>query len=99
MADLGFPVHIPMLRAMAILILKSKNSLTIVIGEGWYTRFLNRHPVIEFRYVQYLERAQASKSANAEVRKIFYGKLKGMICQYNIRPENLWNCDEKGITI
>ena len=34
MADLGFPVHIPMLRAMAILILKSKNSLTAIIGEG-----------------------------------------------------------------
>ena len=30
---------------------------------------------------------------------MFYSKLKSMIRQYNIQPENLWNCDERGITI
>ena len=98
MADMGFPVIVRMLLSMAVAILRSRDSQNkCILVVNWPSRFFARHPAINLKYVQYLEKVHAKVSATVEELESWYRKLRHLMQQYKIHPENLWNCDEKGI--
>ena len=98
MADMGFPVTVRMLLSMAVAILRSRDSQNKHIpGVNWPSRFFARHPAINLKYVQYLEKVRAKVSATVEELESWYRKLRHLMRQYKIHSGNLWNCDEKGI--
>lgn len=96
MADMGFPVIVRMLLSMAVAILHARNN-KLIPGTNWPSRFFARHPAINLKYVQYLEKVRAKVSATVEELESWYCKLQHLMRQYKIHLANLWNCDEKGI--
>ena len=96
MADMGFPVTVRMLLSMAVAILRARGN-QLIPGPRWPGRFFSRHPTINLKYVQYLEKVRAKVSATVEELETWYRKLRHLMRQYKIEPQNLWNCDEKGI--
>ena len=96
MADMGFPVTVRMLLSMAVAILRARGN-KLIPGSHWPARFFARHHTINLKYVQYLEKVRAKVSATVEELEIWYRKLRHLMRQYKITPDNLWNCDEKGI--
>ena len=76
-----------MLVSMAVTILRARSS-KVIPGIHWGRNFLSRHPSIELKYCQYLEKHKIT--AIVEEQRMWFRALR-------IFPENLWNCDEKGI--
>lgn len=85
-----------MLSSMSVAILRARGSNAIP-GIHWGRRFLSRHPSIQLKYCQYLEKIRAKVSSTVEEQRRWYQTLRSLMRQYKIEPENLWNCDEKGI--
>jgi len=89
-----------MLVSMAIQIIQARaqpNQAKIIPGTHWAQRFLSRHPGIKLKYCQYLEKVRAKATVTIEEQRQWYRKLQSLMQRYKIIPENLWNCDEKGI--
>ena len=96
MSDFFFPVTMLMLVSMAVAILRARSS-KVIPGIHWGRHFLSRHPSIKLKYCQYLEKARTKVTAAIEEQRKWYQTLRSLLRQYKIIPENLWNCDEKGI--
>ena len=96
MADLGFPCSLIMVKTMAVHILYDRGVVPAKPGVHWPQRFLERHPEVELRYIEYLERVRAKAATTPELQR-WYHHLRSTVRRLKIRPENIWNCDEKGI--
>ena len=70
-----------------------------VIGSHWVDRFLARNSQFHKRFIRYQERARQAASNDIESQAYFLCLLANLIRCKNIVPEDLWNCDEKGITM
>ena len=92
MADMGFPVTVQMLLSMAVAILRACDS-KLIPGIHWPSRFFARHPAINLKYVQYLEKVRAMVSATVEELESWYRKLRHLMRKYTIHTGNLWNCN------
>ena len=112
MADHGFPVSHDMLKKIAQDMLNSRKQPpkgkgkadtesedVHVIGVHWVKRFLRRKPGFKKQYVPYQERARKAASNDTEAQAHFFLLLSNLIRRYKVLPEDLWNCDEKGITM
>lgn len=100
MSDYFFPVTMLMLVSMAVAILKARASesmVKIIPGIHWGCHFLSRNPSIKLKYCQYLEKVRAKVTATIEEQQLWYRTLRTLMRQHKIIPDNLWNCDEKGI--
>jgi len=98
MCDLCFPVTLLMLISIAIRILQAQlTSTSDKIIPGRAERFLSRHPSIQLKYCQYLEKTRAKITATIEEQRKCYRTLRTLMRKYKITTENLWNCDEQGI--
>ena len=96
MADVGFPLSHNLLRQIAQdLIDERQGSKPHTIGINWINRFLTRNPGFKKSYLRYQERARAAASNDEELQADFLRKLDNLIRRKKIKPENLWNCDEK----
>ena len=90
---------------MAIIVLQARlrsgtsGQIIKLPGANWHNRFLARHSEVKLRYAQYLEKCRAKAAASIEEQRKWYKKLWSLIWQYNIKPDNIWNLDEKGIII
>lgn len=98
MNEVGFPVNKLMLREMAQFILDNRDCQHIV-GVHWPDRFLKRHPTIELNFVKYQEKTRRKAEAEVDIQRSFYRILSITIRKYKVTPNNIWNCDEKGITM
>lgn len=79
-------------------IIREKASLIagVYIGIGWVYRFLPRHPDLKSRITVGLESCRA-QALNRTTTSEFFEMLQNTITQYDIKPENLYNMDEKGV--
>ena len=67
------------------------------IGTEWVSRFLARNSDFRTKYVRYQERARKAASDDRETQAYFLRILANLIRRHSVKPENIWNCDEKGI--
>jgi len=70
-----------------------------VIGNHWVDRFLNCNSGFKKIYIRYQERARAAACNDVELQADFLRKLANLVRRKKISPANIWNCDEKGITM
>ena len=107
MADVGFPLSHKLLRQIAQDIVNERRGCELqgsepqgpnphTVGINWVNRFLSRNPGFKKSYLQYQERARSAASNDKELQADFLRKLDNLIRRKKIKPENLWNCDEKG---
>ena len=67
------------------------------IGVHWVDRFLSRNPQFKKRYIRYQERARKAASSDEEAQIHFLELLAKLARRHKVTPNNVWNCDEKGI--
>ncbi|KDQ22463.1 hypothetical protein PLEOSDRAFT_35884 [Pleurotus ostreatus PC15] len=68
------------------------------VGENWPSRFVTRHPEIKVKLTTTLEACRARSLNRTNVDK-YFNILEEVIAKYAIRPENIWNMDEKGLVL
>ncbi|KAG9225268.1 hypothetical protein CCMSSC00406_0007099 [Pleurotus cornucopiae] len=69
------------------------------VGENWPSSFVTRHPEIKVvKLTTTLEACRARSLNRANVDK-YFDILEEVIAKYAIRPENIWNMDEKGLVL
>ena len=70
-----------------------------IVGVHWVDRFLRRNPEFKKRYVRYQERARKAASNDEESQAHFLHLLANPVRRHKVAAEDIWNCDEKGITM
>ena len=68
------------------------------IGAQWVERFLTCHPSLSKRCIMYQERVR-KQAAKDEIRREFLRDLANLARRKKVTLDNIWNCDEKGITM
>jgi len=67
-------------------------------GETWPRRFRERHPNIKIRWTAQLERCRAI-ALNETVVTHHFNLLEEVVNKYEIKPQNMYNMDEKGVQL
>ena len=101
MSDVGFPLNHDLVRQIVQDIINSRvgaSESPHIVGMNWVNRFLDRNPEFKKTYVRYQERARVAASNDTELQSNFLRKLANLVRRNKIAPENIWNCDEKGIS-
>ena len=85
-ADRGFPVRIPDLERWALEIVQRRDPNIKAIGEKWYERFFKRHPDIQTRWRQNMDRTRVA-AADPESLAAFYN----LVCFpfYSLEPYSI----------
>ncbi|KAJ3510026.1 hypothetical protein NLJ89_g4908 [Agrocybe chaxingu] len=65
------------------------------IGETWIRRFRACHPDLKAKWTTGMEKCRAGAVNENEVTN-FYDEYNQLVKDYNIKPENIYNMDEKG---
>ena len=80
------------------LVMEKAESITgTELGERWYDRFKKRHAgSLAARWTRSLETARA-QGLNKTAVSAYFKERERLLKAYNIRPENDYNLDEKGI--
>ena len=111
MADLGFPISHDLLQKIAQDMLNSRQQppkggyLGKIkaedpihsVGVHWVDRFLRRNDTFKKKFVRYQERARKAASSDEASQTHFLHLLANLIRRHKVQPQDLWNCDEKGI--
>ena len=109
MADHNFPISHTLLRNLAQDMYNSR-SIAVPsseylppqprqIGQDWVDRFLKRNQKIRAKFVRHQERSRLAVSNNIELQFDFLRQLANLIRRLKVQEANIWNCDEKGITM
>ena len=72
-------------------------SVVHTVGVHWVDRFLARNPEFKKRYIRYQDRARKAASSDQESQIQFLYLLSNLVRRHKVVPEDIWNCDEKGI--
>ena len=109
MADHNFPISHALLRNLAQDILNSRSTTVLTseshppqprqIGQDWVDRFLKRNQEIRVKFVRYQERSRLAVTKNIELQHDFLRQLANLIRRLKVPEANIWNCNEKGITM
>lgn len=75
---------------------RENNPSVTSVGKCWLRRFLKRHPTIRGRQSQQLDRDRA-KADNIGVLRDVFQKYRNIIERFGIRPQDIYNFDEKGV--
>ena len=68
------------------------------IGKSWPKRFMDHHPNLKTWYTQSLKKCHANNVNPATVNK-FFDIFKDVVKEYNIYESDIYNMDEKGISL
>lgn len=74
------------------------NKDTQMAGEGWMKSFMSRHPNLTLRKPEATSGARAMGFNHPSVKK-FFDLLKGIIDQFKLTPDRIYNSDETGISV
>lgn len=74
------------------------NKDTQMAGEGWMKSFMSRHPNLTLRKPEATSGARAMGFNQPSVKK-FFDLLKGIIDQFKLTPDRIYNSDETGISV
>ena len=67
------------------------------IGKGWVSRFLKQFPYLQMEQEKKIEVVQLE--ANEEDYRDYFEKLRTVIDEFDVSPENIYNMDETGFNI
>src|SRR4051794_9556045 len=95
--DRGIPPRLDLVRDKVLAIIQQSQSKTS-LGKHWLDRFIKRHPELQIRYSQRLER-QRSAAGNPRVLEHHFKLFHKMLKEYNVKEVNIWNMDEKGFLL
>jgi len=101
--DWGFPPRMDLLHAMAEALVQQRaeeeeDPELAGLGKHWVSNFLGRHPDLASKFGTQLDRQRAYASNLASLRD-YFRKLARLIRKHNLRPEDIFNMDEKGFII
>ena len=102
MANQNFPISHNLLHGLAKDILNLPAEAKIrhhKIGEDWMDRFLFRNSKIRMKFTRYQEHYRLAVSNNIELQLDFLRQLANLVYKLKVREADIWNCDEKRITI
>ena len=68
------------------------------IRSNWYIRFLSRHPALKPAYSRALDNDRAMNN-NPKTITEYFNVLKRTMEEFKIKPQNIYNMDEKGFLI
>ena len=68
------------------------------VSHNWFGRFKKRHPELITAYSRRMEASRASHNDPQHIQS-FFDLYKEILKKYFIKPENIWNMDEKGYLI
>lgn len=68
------------------------------VSEAWVRKFRARHPELKSGWSTGMEQCRAGALNRPNVEH-FFSVLESLIDQYQIKPENLYNMDEKGVQL
>lgn len=68
-----------------------------IIGAHWVDRFLKRNPTFKGQYIRYQERARKAAENDIASQTYFLRLLANLVRRCNVQPDDIWNCNEKGI--
>ena len=80
---------------MAIELLVEKGD-TADLGIYYTEQFLHQHPQLKSKFVTELNKQQA-KAQNPDIFKHWFELYRTTVQKYNIKPQNCYNMNEKGI--
>jgi hypothetical protein len=100
----GLPLGIHHLRQFAVEILLRKGlqqalflqGNTRSLGEHWHSALLARNPEIKRIIARGLDRTRAAAILNYDTFKEYFELYSSLQQQYNIKPQDTYNMDEKG---
>lgn len=69
-----------------------------IVGQSWPRRFRERHSELAIKWSSGLEECRAT-NLNENVVSDFFAMYGKLIENYDIKPSNLYNMDEKGIQL
>ena len=69
-----------------------------LVGKNWYKRFLSRHPALSAMYSRSLDNSRALNN-NPRIIREYFQVLKTAIDEFKIKPQNIYNMDEKGFLL
>ncbi|KAJ7257132.1 hypothetical protein C8J57DRAFT_1074559, partial [Mycena rebaudengoi] len=67
------------------------------LGVTWPTRFKKRRPDLKIKWTSGLEECRA-RALNRPIVHDYFNLLSESIEQYDIKPKNIWNMDEKVVS-
>lgn len=91
----GWPIRVERLRTMAKELLLDKGD-TADLGIHWTDQFLHRHPQLKSKFVAALDK-ERSEAQDPENFAHWFNLYRTTIQEYDIKPENRHNMDEKGV--
>jgi len=97
--DRGFPPKLSMVRDMGLhLERKRLGKVSDAFGKNWMSRFLKRHPNLAVKLSTQLER-QRAYAKDPRLIQDYFAKLSGVIRQYGLKADQIFNMDEKGFVM
>ena len=98
LAVTGHPVKHSYVRELAEEIRKPRaqldDKMPSPLSKEWPKRFLKRHPTLKTALAKNIENAR--KEVTRKAMENYFADFKGVIEQYNIQTENIYNFDETG---
>lgn len=88
----GFPLSLPTIGAYASEIVGAP------VGATWPKRFMERNPDLKVKWASKLEECRA-RALNPVAVHEYFTLLRETIEGYDIKPQNIYNMDEKGIQL
>lgn len=76
---------------------KSDTAEPLTVGRHWITRFLNRHGYHLSKRKQLEKNRQTAESP--KIIQLWFDKLKEIILEYGVNPDDIYNMDETGFQI
>ena len=76
--DYGWPPRLEYVREMALRFIRSHGIQKPILGGGWITRFLDRHPLLVSRFTNRLDK-QRAYAENPEILRDFFKKVFSLI--------------------
>lgn len=96
--DSGIPAGRELLQAQAQRIIRRSGNPTVVLGTTWIDAFLKRHPTLQMKRPETLER-QRKLATDPRVFEQHLTMFRDAIASHQIKENNIWNMDEKGFML
>ena len=93
----GYSISHAQLREFALLLLSSTGGPS-TLGHNWSSRFLYRHPELRTKIGKKIDHLRFDNTTPALLQD-WFDRLSTVIHTDKIRPENIYNADEKGIAL
>ena len=97
LAEWGFPPLVGRIRVQAEELLKARGDCK-PLGVNWVQKLLKRHPELESRFIQSMDKERVN-AMNYDSVSDWFNLYRGVLGKYQILKEDTYNMDEKGFAL